>query len=479
MTEYLYQKLKYYAASGHYGFHMPGHKRNKSLTCAGLPYDIDITEIEGFDDLHHAEGILKQAEERAAKVFHAEETHYLINGSTAGILSSVLGSTKRGDKVAMARNCHKSVYNAVLMNELRPIYLYPQIRGDTGINAEITVREVERVLTEHPDIRVVVITSPTYDGIVSDVKNIAGAAHKKGAVLIVDEAHGAHFGFHPYFPKNGNQQGADIVIHSLHKTLPALTQTALMRMKGEITDRKRVRRYLHMLQSSSPSYVLMAGIDECVRVLEESGAELFDQYVPLLDKTRKRLEGLHSLELIETKDYDRSKILISTRKCENRKIFTGKKLYSILNKKYLLQMEMAASSYVIAMTSPADTAEGMERLASALEEIDRELTRCKRNERSNSCLQNYREDANEQIYPPSQAVEIAEKARGESIPLGDCTGRVALEYAYVYPPGIPLTVPGERVSAGTAGTFRRYEKAGLRIEGTGVPGMIEVLIERE
>lgn len=479
MTEYLYQKLKDYAASGHYGFHMPGHKRNAALTGADLPYGIDITEIEGFDDLHQADGILKQAQERAANVFRAEATHYLINGSTAGILSAVLGSTRRGDKVAMARNCHKSVYNAVLMNELRPAYLYPKIVEDTGINGEITLRETERVMEEHPDIRVVVITSPTYDGVVSDVKSIARAVHKRGAVLIVDEAHGAHFGFHPYFPQNSNQQGADLVIHSLHKTLPALTQTALLHMNGEGADRDRVRQYLHMLQSSSPSYVLMAGIDECVRLLGESGTELFGRYVRLLDKTRKRLQDLRSLELTETAHYDRSKLLISTKRCENTKIFTGKELYSILNKKYLLQMEMASSSYVIAMTSPADTAEGMERLASALEEIDRELAGGKRIERVNPALRNYGADTNEQIYSPARAAELAEQAEKEPIPLGECTGRIVLEYTYIYPPGIPLTVPGERVSGGTAGMFRRYEESGLRIEGTKVPGMIEALTEKE
>lgn len=486
MTEYLYQKLKDYKASGYYGFHMPGHKRNAALAGTGLPYDIDITEIEGFDDLHHAEGILKQAQERAAEVFHAEESHYLINGSTVGILSAILGSTKRGDKVAMARNCHKSVYNAVLMNELRPVYLYPELTNETGMNGEITTEEIKRVLDGHPDVKAVILTSPTYDGVVSDVRGIAGVVHSKNIVLIVDEAHGAHFGFHPYFPQNSNHHGADIVIHSLHKTLPALTQTALLHMNGTRADRDRVRKYLHMLQSSSPSYVLMAGLDECVRILQERSEELFEQYARLLDKTRKRLEKLHNLKLISTEHFDASKLIISSsgcitnpEKCNGEiKEFTGIQLYNILNEKYLLQMEMATSNYVVGMTSLADTEEGMGRFVTALEEVDGKLAKRKVDEGNNSTMQVWKKEMNEQVYPPFQAEAAAGKAGEERIPLVDSTGRIALEYAYLYPPGIPLTVPGERISAETARMFRQYERSGLRIEGTKRTGMIGVLPER-
>lgn len=491
--EYLFEKLKKYGASDHYGFHMPGHKRNGCPTGAELPYDIDITEIEGFDDLHHPEGILNYAQKRAAAAFHAEESHYLVNGSTAGILSAVLGSTRRGDKIVMARNCHRSVYNAVLMNELKPVYLYPQLIQGTELNGEINPEEVEQALAGCPDAKAVVITSPTYDGVVSDIRSIAQAVHKRGIPLIVDEAHGAHFGFHPYFPENGNQQGADVVIHSLHKTLPALTQSALLHMNGELADRKRIRKYLHMLQTSSPSYVLMAGIDECIRMLETRGEELFGEYVLLLDKTRRRLGNLKILELIETGRYDRSKLVLSTERCmsdgeskennkEEIKIFTGKDLYDILNEKYLLQLEMAAASYAIAMTSLADTEEGMDRFVSALEEIDGKLAKYKKNERNDAYSKGQTRlskniaktnIANEQVFSPYRA----EQFEGEGVPFAKCAGRIVLEYAYVYPPGIPLTVPGERVSADTAAQLQRYESTGFRIEGTQERGKIQALAE--
>lgn len=486
--DFLYKKLKDYSKSDYYGFHMPGHKRNRTLTGAHLPYEIDITEIEGFDDLHHADGILKRAQERAAAVYHAGETHYLINGSTVGILSAVLGCTRRGDRILLARNCHKSVYHAVLMNELRPVYVYPDRWEGTELNREISPAGVEEMLTAYPDIRAVVITSPTYDGVVSDIKSIAGIVHKHGVPLILDEAHGAHFGFSLIFPDNGNVNGADIVIHSLHKTLPALTQTALLHMNGGLVRRERVRKYLHMLQSSSPSYVLMAGIDECVRMLEERQEEIFEQYACRLQKTRERLGSLQNLELIETDRYDYSKLVISTKECikeENGEVkkFTGKCLYNILNDKYFLQMEMASASYVIAMTSVADTGPAMERLVSALEEIDGKLAKNGKCERNNSNRESGRQPdtaKNVQVYPPCQADLMREddpdSVHIECIPLEECAGRIALEYAYAYPPGIPLAVPGEKISPGVEEQFRRYREAGIQIEGTEVPGKIEVLV---
>ena len=372
----LFEKLTAYRDSDYYGFHMPGHKRNAALTGTDLPYGIDITEIDGFDDLHHARGILKAAQERAARLYGAEETCYLVNGSTVGILSAILGCTDRGDKILVARNCHKSVYHAVFMKELRAEYIYPQYLEEEELNGEICVGDVRRILRENAKtdeekehIRAVVIVSPTYDGVVSDVRAIADAAHEYGIPLIVDEAHGAHFGFDSYFPQNANACGADVVIHSLHKTLPSLTQTALLHMNGDLAERGEIRRYLHMLQSSSPSYVLMAGMDECMRLLETRKQELFGIYVKNLEQTREQLKQLNVLQLTETSHFDKSKLVISTKNTDK----SGKWLYRELLERYHLQMEMAAGNYIIAMTSLADTQEGFARLVAALREIDRRL----------------------------------------------------------------------------------------------------------
>lgn len=478
----LYDKLTEYRDSDFYGFHMPGHKRNENLTGAVLPYGIDITEIDGFDDLHHAKGILYEAQKRAASLYGSDETCFLINGSTAGILSAILGCTEKGDKILVARNCHKSVYHAIYLNELKPVYLYPHFCDEFELNGAIGNQDVEKALKSHQDIRAVVIVSPTYDGVVSDVRNIAETVHKYGIPLIVDEAHGAHFGFHSYFPENSVSKGADIVIHSLHKTLPALTQTALIHMNGDIIDREEIRNYLHMIQTSSPSYVLMAGIDECVSLIEEKGDQLFFKYVGLLKHTREKLQSLRHLHLAETECYDRSKLVISVRNTG----WTGIMLKKHLLENYHLQMEMAAGSYVLAMTSVADTGEGMDRLVRALYEIDEEI---EKKEALSGCIRVGKRKAGQRkttplieaecVYNSYEIAKIMKKARGNKgevsfLPWDACNGHISAEYAYLYPPGIPLVVPGERISDKVIEMLKMYDKMGFDIEGLKQHGKIEV-----
>ena len=519
--ESLYDKLIAYSESDFYGFHMPGHKRNGGLLTENLPFEMDITEIEGFDDLHHADGILKDAQVLAAQVYHADETHFLINGSTAGILSAILGCTQKCDQILVARNCHKSVYHAMYMNELKPIYLYPQYEPELELNGEVSVEDVRRKLAANPDTRAVVLVSPTYDGVVSDIAAIAEIVHTCGIPLIVDEAHGAHFGFHPYFPKNANEKGADIVIHSLHKTLPALTQTALLHVNGSLVNRRRIKQYLDMLQTSSPSYVLMASIDACVRMLADDcrREQIFDSYVEMLRETRAQLQDLKWLQMLETENFDPSKVVISTKRAMGTDPLekamgtdplashgdgpfgeshgdrpSGKMLYHELLEKYHLQMEMLTDSYVLAMTTVGDTEAGMQRLARALHEIDADL------DVQMQRMQHKREDCevicgdgnwkvdNARKIPPQPHAEVvygiaemmerklagvdtfAQKTFAESV------GYISTEYAYIYPPGTPILVPGERVTKEAAELLETYRKLGFQIEGLGEKDKIEVWI---
>lgn len=471
--EYLYEKLEAYGKSDYYGFHMPGHKRNSDVTQANLPYGIDITEIEGFDNLHHAEEIIREAEVRAASMYHAEETHYLINGSTAGILSAVMGCTKKGGKILMARNCHKSVYHAVFLNELRPVYIYPEFDETMELNMAVSPEKIERLLEEHKEVQAVVLTSPTYDGVLSDIERISEIVHQKKIPLIVDEAHGAHFGFHPYFPENANTKGADVVIHSLHKTLPALTQTALIHLNGTRIDRRKIRNYLHIFQTSSPSYVLMASMDECLRMVAEQGDVLFETYVKNLESKRGELKKLKHIRLMETEEFDRSKLVLSVKdtilKKENR-VFTGKMLYERLLLEYHLQMEMAAGSYVIAMTSIGDTKEGMDRLISALFEIDEEL------EKNSEEEKRYYLPRQEQVLTSFEVEGMRRMENVKSLSWKESAGFISMEYAYLYPPGIPLIVPGERITKETAAMLVDYQNKGFSVEGISVENYIEVLI---
>lgn len=458
----IYEQLMTYKNGDCYGFHMPGHKRNEMITGDGLPYGIDITEIDGFDDLHHAGGILEVAQERAARLYHAEESHFLINGSTVGILSALLGSTDKGDRVLVARNCHKSVYHALFMNELRPVYVCPVFQEELQLNGEVRPADIKEQLQEYPDIKVVVIVSPTYDGVVSDIESIAEMVHASGGVLIVDEAHGAHFGFHSYFPKNANQKGADIVIHSTHKTMPALTQTALLHMNGERVKREQIRSYLHMLQSSSPSYILMASIDSCMEFIEQKGEQAFAEYVKELKKLREHLGKLSHIQLIETAHYDRSKVVLSVRNTNT----TGVKLYTRLLQTYKLQMEMAAGTYVLAMTSVGDSMEGLARLQKAVTALDAELD-IHIAESENQGLKQVKA----QVSYLSWEVR---KKKDKTFLWEDSLGYIATEYAYLYPPGCPVIVPGERITKEVIDNLTYYKRMGLTIEGLKEDGKIGV-----
>lgn len=489
----LYEKLRVYGESDYYGFHMPGHKRNELLVDVNLPYRIDITEIDGFDDLHHASGILSESQRRAADLYMAEETHFLVNGSTVGILSAILGCTRKGDQILVARNCHKSVYHAILLNDLEPIYVYPEYQEELQLNGEINVQDVEKLLEKNPRVRAIVLTSPTYDGVVSDLASIAKAVHSKKIPLIVDEAHGAHLGFHPYFPSNANTRGADIVIHSLHKTMPALTQSALMHLNGSIINKQKIRDYIHMLQSSSPSYILMAGIDSCIDLIKMNGKELFEQYVAELERTREAFSKFTHLKLLETKSYDRSKLVISIKDTG----ITSRELYQTLLEQYHLQMEMSAGSYVIAMTSIGDTADGFARLISACAEIDWYCAKiaAKGNQIASMdwklpkaqvfCTSAKMKLIQEDLkYGEPRKREVGLSNDGNTDIMGEiallpwrkCIGSVSTEYAYVYPPGIPLLVPGELVTEEIILYLEQYRDLGFSIEGLHMDNYIEVWI---
>ena len=546
----LYRKLRAYGASDFYAFHMPGHKR--LMGEFENPFQIDITEIDGFDDLHHPEanGVLSEAQSRAARVFGAEETHFLVNGSTAGILSAISGCTKYGGTILMARNCHRSAYHGAELRGSKTVYLYPQYIPELGINGAILPEDVENALQKsiiekkqqangkigkdsggdreenqnrnQTAIQAVMIVSPTYDGVCSDVRRIAGICHRYGVPLIVDQAHGAHFPFSEYFPEDAVSAGADVVIHSVHKTLPSMTQTALLHVQGEIVNRERIRKFLSIYQSSSPSYVLMASIDACVDLIKRDGEELFERHTRELRAFREScrdlkwlyLAGLDSekdgiwqseakpVEFGQTADFDRSKLLISARKANRAGVgLTGEELSRMLRERYHIQMEMSGPDYAVAIAGIADSEEGFRRLAEALHGIDwdisgkiknKSVVRKNRNIRTKSVEKtqdrlktNQTENINEKeisdgvksytkVSDKSNALPrlesvltLSEAAEAESVsrPLKACEGAVAGIYVYLYPPGIPVLAPGEQVTAELLERIEKWLEAGYDVHG--------------
>lgn len=452
--ETLYDKLKQYAGDGYIPFHMPGHKRNTRKFGMGDELNRDITEIDGFDDLHYPQGIIREIEKNAAKVYGTRGSFYLVNGSSCGILAAVSAAVQADKTIIAARNSHKSVYNSITINHLTPHYLYPEVL-EFGMMGEIEAGQVEQALWETGS-RVVLLTSPTYEGIVSDVEAIAGICHKNGAVLIVDEAHGAHFAFHSEFPKNAVQCGADIVIESLHKTLPCYTQTAILHVNSERVDLDKIKRFCSIYQTSSPSYLFMGGINQCIDYMTSNEGKRENQiYLQELKKFRKRLENLKNIKLMGGNffDYDISKVVLC---CKRRGTF----LYEQLLRKYHIQLEMAADDYVIAMTSIGDKPEWYELFYNALTEIEAVLE-------NQCCISNINMQERYDIIKakidmkPSEAFE----SEGELVDWSMCAGRTAQEILYAYPPGIPLVYPGERFTKELIARIEENRQAGVTIKG--------------
>lgn len=473
--ELLSARLTEYGNSDYYPLHMPGHKRR---ALGQLPRELlcmDITEIDGFDNLHQPEGILLTLQKRAAKLYGAEETFYLINGSTCGILSAVSAALPRGGHLLIARNCHKSVYHACYLRSLTISYLYPELMEAYDICEAVTAKQVGEALDASPDIGAVLIVSPTYEGRIADIEGIARVVHQRGIPLIVDEAHGAHLGLGKGVAQNSCRLGADLVIHSVHKTLPAMTQTALLHVNGSLIDRDRLRRFLHIYQSSSPSYVLMASIDNALWQVETRGERLFRDFIHNWEEMCRHLSTCRHLQVLadlrepesrpeKTKLQDPGKLLVSVKKTG----LSGQQLYDMLLQEYHLQLEMAAATYVLAMFTIGDTKEGFQRMTEALLQIDRRLDTDDRLEADSGFkayggpdtdLEPERKDR--PIIPFSKAWDM------DTVwcPITQCEGRYAGEFVNLYPPGTPLVVPGEPIGRKLIEQIRVYRKKGLSVQG--------------
>lgn len=480
----LLARLKLYSESDWYPFHMPGHKRQPMEFPD--PYSIDITEIDGFDNLHHMHGILKESMEWAAEIYGADRTYYLVNGSSSGILSAICGTTHNSDTILMSRNCHKSAYHGVFLNHLRVKYIYPQLLIDSCVQGGLLPDEILKMLKTHGDIKMVFVVSPTYEGIVSDIKTIANICHIYKIPLVVDEAHGAHFTYGEGFPVSALELGADVVIQSLHKTLPSFTQTALLHVKEGYVDLKRIEWYLQIYQSSSPSYVFMAGIENCIFYMNGPGRKRADELAGRLERIRENLKGLKHLKVLGREivgkdgvyDLDLSKIVLLT----GGTGMSGVQLDGILRERYHLEMEMCTRDSVTAIITVMDTEAGLMRLEKALYEIDKgldagmqeaEVQEAGMQEACNGLF------AGGKIMAPKPAMTIFEAMEGQAVKmrLSESVGRVSAEFVYVYPPGIPILVPGEMVQQVTIDEIEEYIRLGLSVQGTKDGGltMIEVV----
>ncbi len=551
-------------AGGHVPMHMPGHKRRAPFSLPD-PYTIDITEIEGFDDLHHPKGILKEAQEEAARICGSRETFFLVNGSTGGILAAIGAACAPGDHILAARNCHRSVFHACEIGGLRVHTVEPMPVPGFSVCGSVSPLAVEAALAEAEAaaqtgagtaeqkdnagrIRAVVITSPTYEGVVSDVAAIARAAHAHGAVLIVDEAHGAHLTFAPQsrpgrreaeeayanagwcdvipacrddaFPASALACGADIVIQSLHKTLPALTQTALLHTGQDCpVTAEQLQRQLSVYQTSSPSYVLMASIEQCLRWMDREGREETERFEARLARMTLRMSARMDAQAAEQTDaqtaartdkrpdarprrlraglpgvyaFDPSKVYIESRA-------GGDSLARALRARGI-EPEMVTARGVLLMTTLMDGEEELDRLAQTLagcaaeaarehaaeeagksfaeaagqagrERVGDRPVKPDRECASGAAGQNFAETAGENARAgeadSAAGIDLAAALRAarETVRLKESIGRVSADYVYCYPPGVPILLPGERVTAAAAEKIRQALAAGLDVHG--------------
>lgn len=480
-AEDLFDKLNIYSESDFYPYHMPGHKRQPAGKFSRVITGMDITEIDGFDNLHQPEGILLEAQRKAARLYGAEESFFLINGSTCGVLSAISAAVSVGGRLLMARNSHRSAYHAAYLRRLQLSFLYPQ-QDLFAIPEAVTPKQI-RINLEKERPGAVFIVSPTYEGRIADIATIAGIVHEYGIPLIVDEAHGAHLGFAEGFAKNSCRLGADIVVNSVHKTLPALTQTALLHVNGSLVDRERLKRFLRIYQSSSPSYLLMASIDQAMSLIERDGQSRFtlfqERYTRMCSNLKKCTNlvfpGADFLDVSpgkesELKRQDIGKLIISGDKCG----VTGQFLYDSFRDRFHLQLEMAAPDYCLAMFTVADPEEAYARMEEACFALDRELGKmpdagrtvipARERQRENQSYTRTGHDAEE------LALYTAWDMETEEIPLASAQGRYAGDFITPYPPGVPFLIPGERFTSEDVRIIRQYISEGLQVQGVDKTG---------
>ena len=458
---YLAYKLKEYVSSGILPMHMPGHKRRvpKEIYEAMTDiYNIDLTEVEGTDNLHDALGIIKESIDFAKKIYNSDESFYLINGSSCGILAGIRacaaanGLNEKKSYILVAENAHFSVFNAIELMNLIPIYIEIQV-DEMGIAKECDIERLKEILETNIENNIVaaVITSPTYEGVVSDIGSIANILHQFNIPLIVDEAHGAHLiyientikkyvdldtGNSIYdmkFPISATRLGADIVVQSLHKTLPSLTQTAICHLNSGLIQSAQLAQALHIFETSSPSYIFMSAIDACIRYMYEHD-EYVCNYLKNLSEFRKSMDKCNNIHLWcgdFTLGYDFTKLVIYS------DLLDGMALAEILRDIYNIETEMSQEGFVLAYSSVCDCEEDFFRLKSALLELDRNL----------------------------------KKEDKDVRPIDECSldrkylGSVANGNIYIYPPGVPIVRKNELIDQDKFDLLEKYIKKGKRVYG--------------
>ena len=449
-------------------FHVPGHKLGKIYDRLGYSnileslYKMDTTEILGTDNLHSPEGIIKESQERAARVFNSKNTYYLVNGSTCGIQAAMMSVCNPKDKIIVNRDCHQSVINTLILGDIEPAYIYPQIDNKTNILMGIKIEDAIDTIDKNLDAKAILLTYPTYYGKVYDLKTICNYAHSKGMMVIVDEAHGAHLGLSDKLPMTALEQGVDIVVQSTHKTLPSFTQSSMIHIQGERVNQERLTSILRMIESSSPSYMLMSSLELAVDIYETKGKDLMDELLDNIDIFKKNMEKYKNINIYN--DDDRTKIFISSKELG----MAGYELDEMLRMNYNVQVELSNYYGILLICTIGNDRGDFKSLEYALADISL-------NHISNKNIGyiDYPMNIPVKELSPREAFYNEKK----SVKIYDSIGKICGEYIIPYPPGICLVSPGEIITKEVIDYILVCHQKGTSISGMKDPslGYIQII----
>ncbi|TCO68547.1 aminotransferase class I/II-fold pyridoxal phosphate-dependent enzyme [Caldanaerobacter subterraneus] len=461
MSTPLYDALMEYVKKETVPFHMPGHKQGRVLPKEYIENlaKIDLTEVPGLDNLHNPDGPILEAEKLAAKAFGSKQAFFLVNGSTAGIYAAMYAVLNPTDKVLVMRNSHKSVYNGVVLTQSIPVYLLPEIDYENGIAMGIDVEKLEEVLQKERDVKAVVVTYPNYYGFCSDIEKIVDIVHKYGKILIVDEAHGAHFPFSNNLPKSSIKAGADIVVQSLHKTLTSFTQTSILHLNSDRVDVDRLKYSLSLFQSTSPSYILMSSIDMAREYMEKEGKKRLEEIIQLSLYARREIGKIEEMKCLGEDvvgrygivDFDVTKLTISVKNLG----IEGPEAEDFLRRECNIQVEMSDVYNILAMVTVGDDEKRVKMLLEGLKKLSKNRKRVKFGDRI------LFPSLPEMVLTPSEAVR-KKKVR---VPFEKAEGAISADFVTPYPPGVPLICPGERIEKDMVKYIEVLYNKGIKVLG--------------
>lgn len=452
----LLKALKAYEEEAPLRYHMPGHREEDLVPSlkdlqAHL-YAFDVTEVPGTDHLHYPEGPLKDSQELLAKAMGAKESLYSINGSTGANFALLFGLLQRGDQILLQRNAHQSIYHAMDLLSLQPTFLFPEMDPSFSLPLQVTLAEIQEKHQASPQAKAVVLTSPSYYGTLCDVASISKYCDHHGLYLLVDEAHGAHFPFSEGLPPTALSQGAHGSCVSFHKTLPVLTQGAVLNLSHKLTEeaRQRVRHYHRIFQSSSPSYTLLASMENARALMEEEGEARYEKLMAAVKTLKEALKKLPFVEVLSLKGMlqDTTRLVIQTP-------LVGDVLAQHLREDYGIQCEMSEGHGVVFILSPFDAFPHYEKLVSALKDLGERfsLTTIPRPNQSLVPSMNF---SIQRVLTEEEALFSS----GEEVPWEEALGRISLEKIISYPPGIPVILPGEVCTKEALAVLKYYQNLG-------------------